>query len=133
MKKKAAKKPAKKTVKKVVRKKPAVKKAVKKPVKKPVKKAARKSAPSKPKLKLEGKLVGEVTHYFSHVRAAVLKLKIPLAVGDTVKIKGHTTDFTQVISSLQIDRTPLQKAKAGDEVGLQVDSRVRTGDIVTKL
>lgn len=130
----------KKAAKKVIKKK-VVKKSVRKPVKKvaPKKKpaakkpAAKKPAAKKPALKLEGKLVGEVTHYFSHVRAAVLKLKIPLAVGDTIKIKGHTTDFTQTVNSLQIDRTALQKAKAGDEIGLQVDSRVRKGDLVTKL
>jgi hypothetical protein len=155
--KKKAKKPAKKSIKKkVVKKKPAAKKkpvAKKKVARKPaikkkpvVKKklpaarkkpaAARKkpAAQKKPALKkYEGTLVGEITHYFPHVNAAVVKLKVPLSVGEMIKVKGHTTDFTQKVTSIQIDRTALPQAKPGDEIGLQVGSRVRRGDIVTKL
>ena len=145
MKKKVARKPAKRPAKKPV-KKPAKKPAKKKPVakklpvlkKKPLAKkkpVARKKplVKRKPILALEGTLVGEITHYFPQVNAAVVKLQIPLAVGDTIKVKGHTTDFTEQITSLQIDRVPVQTAKVGDEIGLQVKSRVRRGDIVTKL
>ncbi len=145
MKKKVARKPAKRPAKKPV-KKPAKKPAKKKPVakkrpvlkKKPLvrkKPVARKKplVKRKPILALEGTLVGEITHYFPQVNAAVVKLQIPLAVGDTIKVKGHTTDFTEQITSLQIDRVPVQTAKVGDEIGLQVKSRVRRGDIVTKL
>ncbi|MFA5100538.1 MAG: hypothetical protein WC547_06630 [Candidatus Omnitrophota bacterium] len=144
MKKKVARKPAKRPAKKLV-KKPA-KKPAKKPVakKRPVLKkkplARKKPVASKkplvkrkPVLALEGTLVGEITHYFPQVNAAVVTLQIPLAVGDTIKVKGHTTDFTEQITSLQIDRVPVQTAKVGDEIGLQVKSRVRRGDIVTKL
>ncbi|HOW42755.1 MAG TPA: hypothetical protein P5110_09050 [Candidatus Omnitrophota bacterium] len=152
--KKKAKKPAKKSIKKkVVKKKPAAKKkpvAKKKLARKPVKKltvkkkpavkkkllAARKkpTAQKRPALKkYEGILVGEITHYFPHVNAAVVKLKVPLSVGEMIKVKGHTTDFTQKVTSIQIDRTALPQAKPGDEIGLQVGSRVRRGDVVTKL
>ena len=64
--------------------------------------------------------------------AAVIKLKAPLAIGDTIKIKGHTTDFTQGITSMQIDRTPINQAKKGQEIGLLVNSRVRQHDLVYK-
>jgi len=138
--KKAARKILKKPVKKLAKrpvKKPSrkpVKKAVKKPAKKSVKKQSKKPlAKKKPAVALEGTLVGEITHYFPQVNAAVVKLQIPLAVGDTIKVKGHTTDFTQPIASLQIDRVAVPAAKVGDEIGLQVKSRVRRGDIVTKL
>jgi hypothetical protein len=140
---KPAKKAARKAVKKAVRKTTAKKKPVnklvkkipsRKPAKKVLKKPARKAQPKKkPVVALEGTLVGEITHYFPQVNAAVVKLQIPLAVGDTIKVKGHTTDFTQAISSLQIDRVAVSAAKVGDEIGLQVKSRVRRGDIVTKL
>ncbi|MDP2928066.1 MAG: hypothetical protein Q8N80_04650 [Candidatus Omnitrophota bacterium] len=118
--KKAAKKPAIK--KKVSKNKPALKKqsTIKKPA---IKKAA----------KVEGKLIGVITHYFPHVQAAVIKLKGPLAKGDTVKIKGHTTDITQIVTSIQIDRVDIQTAKKGDEIGLQVSSRVRQQDKVYKI
>lgn len=79
------------------------------------------------------KIAGEVSHYFSRVRAAVVLLKIPIAVGDVVRIKGKTTDFKQKVLSIQIDRQTLEKAVPGDEIGLLVESRVRVGDIVTKV
>jgi len=108
--------------KKLAKKKPVKKKTLKKPV---VKKALRK--------KTKENIIGTVTHYFPKVRAGVVKLKAPLAVGDVVKIKGHTTDFTQTIKSMQIDHVPLDKAKKGDEIGLLVDSRVRRHDAVYKV
>lgn len=116
------------TKKRVVKRKPVAKrKPVKKPAKKkPVKKA--KVAIKKP----EGQVIGTITHYFPHVRAAVIKLKAPLSMGDTIKIKGHTTDFTQTVNSLQIDRVPINNAKKGQEIGLLVNSRVRQHDIVYK-
>jgi CTP-dependent riboflavin kinase len=129
--KKAAKKTIKKTVKKTI-KKPAKKPAIKKRVIK--KKLTLKKKPSiKKTIKSEGKLIGSITHYFPHVQAAVIKLKGPLAMKDTVKIKGHTTDLTQVITSMQIDRVDITSAKKGDEIGLQVSSRVRQGDKAYKL
>lgn len=129
------KKPGKKVVKKkvarrkpVARKKPTVKKrlvANKKPV-------AKKKPVIKKKAAKQANAIGIVTHYFPHVRAAVIKLKAPLSVGDTIKIRGHTTDFTQTISSMQIDRAPISQGKKGDEIGLLVNSRVRQHDVVTK-
>jgi len=137
--KKTAKKITKKAVKKATKKrtlkknvskrKPALKK---KPASK--KKIVSKKKPSAKKLtKVEGSLIGLITHYFPHVQAAVIKLKKPLAVGDKVKIKGHTTDITQPVTSLQIDRVTITTAKKGDEIGLQVISRVRQLDKVYKL
>ncbi|MBN2830684.1 MAG: translation elongation factor-like protein [Candidatus Omnitrophica bacterium] len=76
--------------------------------------------------------MGIVTHYFPHVQAAVIKLKAPLSVGDKIKIKGHTTDFTQIITSMQMDRVDIASAKPGQEIGLLVSSRVRQNDVVTK-
>ncbi len=78
------------------------------------------------------KIIGVVTHYFPKVRAAVIKLKAPLSVGDTIKIKGHTTDFTQTISSMQIDHVSVSQAKKGQEIGLLVNSRARQHDIMIK-
>jgi len=115
--KKIVKKRVKKTVKRVVKRKPASKKKV----------VAKKTA------KKEGNLIGTVTHYFPHVQAAVIKLKGPLTKGDTLKIKGHTTDITQIVTSMQIDRVDISNAKKGDEIGLQVSSRVRQGDKVYKI
>ena len=114
--------------KKLVKRKVTIKRAAKKTqVKKkaPVKK---KTPVKKPK----ENIVGIVTHYFPKVQAGVIKIKAPLAVGDMIKIKGHTTDFKQQVASMQIDRVPIKQAKKGQEIGLLVDSRVRQHDVVCK-
>mgnify|MGYP003392524765 CR=1 FL=1 len=127
-KKKRVKKVAKKITKKAVKKQSVKKKANKR---KPV--AKRKPVPKNKSPKKEGNLIGLITHYFPHVQAAVIKLRKPLATGDTIKIKGHTTDITQVATSIQIDRMSISSAKKGDEIGLEVISRVRQQDKVYKV
>jgi len=132
--KKAAKKAVKGTVKKASKKRPIKKKVAKrKPALKKKTGLRKKPAAKKSPKKQEGKLVGLVTHYFPHVQAAVIKLKGPLVMGDTVKIKGHTTDLAQIITSMQINRVDISSAKKGDEIGLQVSSRVRQNDKVYKV
>ena len=132
---KKKKRPARKRVsKRKVAKPRKVKRAVikRQPARKAVtKKSGAKKKAAAPKV-LKKNLIGIVTHYFPKVRAAVVKLKAPLSVGDTVKIKGHTTDFIQTVNSMQIDHVPLGTAKKGDEIGLLVNSRVRGNDIVMK-
>jgi len=128
--KKVARKKLKKVSKKSVKKSPVKKRVVKKTMakKQPKKQAKKKAVPKKE----SANLLGIVTHYFPHVRAAVIKLKAPLTNGESLRIKGHTTDFIQVVTSMQIDRQPISFAKKGDEIGLQVNSRVRQQDKVYK-
>jgi len=126
----------KKRKKRILKKKTIKKKASKKKDLK--KKASKKVSKKKSIVKVPGakkkkeNVVGKITHYFPKVRAAVIKLEAPLKVGDTIKIKGHTTNFQQAITSMQIDRVPIDQAKKGQEIGLLVDSRVRQHDIVYK-
>jgi len=124
----------KKAKKKSVKRKMVKRKAVKRRISR--KPAARKTIKGKKKIPAKKKsavpVLGTVTHYFPHVRAAVIKLKMPLNVGDVIKVKGHTTDFAQQITSMQIDRVPITSAKKGDEIGLLVNSRVRQHDVVYK-
>ncbi|MCX5714241.1 MAG: translation elongation factor-like protein [Candidatus Omnitrophica bacterium] len=118
-KKKAAK--SKSIKRKIIKKAPAKKKKV-------IKKKVTPKIPKIPK----NTTIGKITHYFPKVRAAVVKLKLPVSAGDPIKIKGHTTDFQQIITSMEIDHVPVNQAKKGAEIGLQVDSRVRSGDVVYK-
>lgn len=120
--------------KKKAKKRVARKKIVKRKVapRRVLKKKAAKKKPAAKKPAVKKNIIGIVTHYFPHVQAAVIKLKAPLVVGDTVKIKGHTTDFTQNVTSMQIDRVPINQAKKGDEIGLLVNSRARQHDTVYK-
>lgn len=77
--------------------------------------------------------IGEVEDYFNKVGVVTLTLQEPLNVGDTIHIKGHTTDFTQVVESLQIDRTPASQANAKDSVGIKVNDRARKGDAIYRV
>lgn len=129
MAKKAAKKKARKVVKAKVRK--VVKSKVRKVIRAKVKKSKAKK-PQGPEASLEK--IGEVTHYFPHVNAAAVKLsKSGLKVGDSVYIKGHTTDFKEPVQSIQLDHASISEGKKGQEIGLLVKSRVRQGDKVYKI
>ncbi|TRZ93518.1 translation elongation factor-like protein [bacterium] len=83
--------------------------------------------------KAKENIIGLITHYFPKVQAAVVKLKAPLILGDTIRVKGHTTNFTQQITSMQVDHVSVDMAKKGQEIGLLVNSRVRQHDIVCKV
>ena len=56
-----------------------------------------------------------------------------LEVGDTIHIKGHTSDFTQLVDSMQIDRDPVDSAGAGDHIGITVKEHARPGDTVFRV
>ncbi|MBI2104888.1 MAG: translation elongation factor-like protein [Candidatus Omnitrophica bacterium] len=77
--------------------------------------------------------IGRVNSFFAHPSVAVIDLTAPLKLGDTVYIKGHTTDFQQAVESMQLDRAPVQEAQAGQAVGLKVSGRCRKHDVVYKL
>lgn len=77
--------------------------------------------------------VGRVVTYFAHPEAAAIELEDHLKVGDTIHIKGHTTDFEQEVESMQIENETVQEAKKGDSIGVKVKERVRRNDVVYKL
>ena len=77
--------------------------------------------------------IGSVADYFAHISVVALDLTGNLEVGDTLHFKGHTTDFTQEIKSMQIDNESVEKAGKGDSVGIKVKDRVREHDTVYKV
>ncbi len=79
---------------------------------------------------MKEKEIGKVSSYFSHVGVAAIKLSGKLKVGDKVHIKGHTTDFTEKIGSMQIEKKSVKEAKKGDHVGIKVPEKVRPSDRV---
>jgi len=79
----------------------------------------------------EEKQIGRVTHYYNKIGVAVIKLTNgSLKVGQTIHIQGHSSDFVQEVSSMQIEHQEIQEAKNGEEFGLKVDQPVREGDLV---
>ena len=78
--------------------------------------------------------VGIVTHYFGHVGvAAIVLTEGELAVGDTIHVKGHTSDFTCTVDSMQVDHKPVQIAKKGEGIGMVVPQKVHEHDKVYKV
>jgi putative protease len=79
------------------------------------------------------KLIGKVSHWFGKIGVAALELTSKLTVGDRIHILGHTTDFEQEVTSMQIMHQDVAKAGPGDEVAIKVQDHVRVGDSVYKV
>jgi putative protease len=77
--------------------------------------------------------IGAVSHYFSKIEVAAINLESDMAVGDTIHIKGHTTDFTQKIESIQLEHESITQAKKGDDIGIKVREHAREHDVVYKV
>lgn len=77
--------------------------------------------------------VGDVDHYYTNIGVAVIDLVSTLRVGDKIMVKGATTEFTQLVKSMQIMHDTVEEAGAGDSIGLKVIDRVRKGDEVFKV
>jgi len=80
----------------------------------------------------EKKTIGRVTHYYPKISVAVVELQAPINVGDKVLIKGSSTNFEQVVESMQIEHKDVGRAEAGQSIGLRVKERVRENDLVYK-
>ncbi len=92
-----------------------------------------KVAPIVGKVEKEMVEIGKITHFFPHPSAAVIELTGSLKVGDKIAVRGNTTNFEQVIESMQIDNADITEATKGKVIGVKVKERVRTHDIVYKL
>jgi translation elongation factor EF-1alpha len=77
--------------------------------------------------------IGRVSGYFAKIGVAAIELTGSLSVGDTIHIKGHTTDFEQNIDSMQIEHQSVEKANPGDSIGIKTKERVREHDVVYKV
>lgn len=119
--KKVAKKPARKVARRLVARKPAAKAAPK---------PASPTPPPPP-----GERLGVVTHYYGHLSVAVVKLDpgAILRVGDNIHVKGHTSDFSQRVESLQIGHAPVQEVGPSDDFGLKVVDHAREHDVVYRV
>ena len=103
-----------------------------------MKKAAKKTAKKRPaartkklavKIRVE-KPIGVVTHYYSHLSVAIIKFSKPVVKGAKIRVRGATTDFEDVIESMQYDHKDIPKAPKGKEIGVKVRDKVRDGDEV---
>ncbi len=77
--------------------------------------------------------VGRVTHYFAKPQVGVIRAEAAIRSGDLLRFEGHTTEFEQRVTSLEIDHAPVEEVLAGQEVALKVSERVRPGDDVYRV
>jgi len=122
-----------------------VRRARKKTKKKPLRKAVRKlkrnkqfrkkktSKRLKARVAVKEKEIGKITHYFDKISVGIIKLKSPLAISEHIHIKGKSTDFTQVISSMQYNHKDVTLAERGLEIGIRVTKPVHENDLVYKV
>ena len=83
---------------------------------------------------MEEKKIGVISHYFGHVGVGIIKIEAEgLKVGDTLRFKGHTSDFQQTVESMQLEHKDIQEGKVGDQVGVKVNEHVREHDEVFKV
>ena len=74
------------------------------------------------------KLVGRVTHYYKRIGVAIVEVSGRLKLGDTIHVKGGTTDFEQTVDSMEIEHEPIEVAQAGQVIGLKIAGKVRDND-----
>ncbi len=77
--------------------------------------------------------IGRVVDYFARISVAGIDLTGKLSAGDTIHIKGHTTDLEQVVESIQVEHDQVEEAGAGDKIGVKVSDRCRGGDHVYRV
>jgi len=92
------------------------------------------SAPGKECVAMAELEIGKVTHYFSKIGVAAIEITNgSLSVGDTIHVKGHTTDFTQAVDSIQLDNQSIPTAVPGHAIGIKVKDHARQHDLVYKV
>ncbi|MDP6642048.1 MAG: translation elongation factor-like protein [Candidatus Nanoarchaeia archaeon] len=79
------------------------------------------------------KKIGKIFSYYANIGVAAIDLTDgALKTGDKIHIKGHTTDVTQTVDSMQVEHKEVKAAKKGSSVGIKVSDRVRPNDDVFK-
>ena len=74
--------------------------------------------------------IGTVTHWYGHISVAAVRLTGPLAVGDRIHIKGHSTDLVETVHSMEVEHTKVDLAGPGDDVALAVEGHVHENDLI---
>ena len=83
---------------------------------------------------MDEQLIGHVTHYFPQIEVAAVEVERgELRIEDTIRIIGHTSNFTQKVHSMEMDYAPVTTAHAGDLVAIQVVERARVNDRVFRI
>ncbi len=71
------------------------------------------------------KKVGTVTHYYPKAHAAIVHVdKGTIHIGDTIHVVGNRDDVTAKVKRIEIEHEPVNEARKGQSVGVQIDTPV---------
>ena len=76
------------------------------------------------------KEIGKVFRYFSNISVAAIELSDTLKVGDKIAIRGATTNFDQVVDSMQEHNQDIDIANVGAQIAIKTMEKVRENDTV---
>jgi hypothetical protein len=79
------------------------------------------------------KPIGKVTHYYTHIKVAIVKFNTKIRIGTELYFRGATTDFREVAKSMQFDHEPITIAQPKKQIGIKLKKRVREGDLVYRV
>ena len=78
--------------------------------------------------------IGSVIRFFEKNAVAAIKLDFgDLSVGDTIRIKGKGTDFTQKVDAMEFDHKPVDSAIRGQLTGVKLSQPARPFDLVYRV
>jgi hypothetical protein len=77
--------------------------------------------------------VGVVLHFYPRAAAAVVALSRPIHRGDTIHVRGQTTDFVQPVRELALEGAPVSEGAPPQQIGVRFEQRARAGDRVFRV
>ncbi len=79
--------------------------------------------------------IGKATNYFTKIKVAEFELQTSnLQVGDEIVITGPTTGVVEtVVKEIRVDLKPVEEAKKGEQISIQIDDRIRRADKLYKM
>ena len=78
---------------------------------------------------MDEQLIGIVSNYFSNISVVAFEITNgKLKIGDHIHLKGNITDFSVIVESIQTENNAIDIAQKGDDIGIKVDQKARSGD-----
>ena len=78
--------------------------------------------------------IAVVLKFFANPSVAAVKITSgAIKIGDRLRYKGATTDFTEEVASMEVNNQPVEEARMGEMVGVKVKERVRENDRIFKI
>jgi hypothetical protein len=63
----------------------------------------------------------------------VVALSRPIHRGDTIHVRGRTTDFVQPVRELALDGASVAEGAPAQQIGVRLEQRAREGDRVFRI